>query len=86
MLSALRIMQRFGSLNAQYQLNKSKNAVRFEAQNIIWDYDEVNYQTNAFSKGLASLNFQKSNFLMIKMITSSLEYLLLSKLNHLLQK
>ena len=71
MFTALRLTRQFGALNAQYQLNKSRNAVRFEAQNIIWDYEEVNYQVNAFSKGLASLNFSKSILFSIKMTISS---------------
>ena len=69
MITALKLYHRFGALNAQFQANKSRNAVRFEAQNIIWDYDEVNYQTQAFSKGLASLNIQKSKVISIKTIT-----------------
>lgn len=30
--------QRFSTLNAQYLLNKNKNAVRFESQNINWNF------------------------------------------------
>lgn len=58
MQRVLRLTHRFGSINAQYQINKSRNAVRFEAQNLLWDYNETNYHTTAFSKGLASLQFQ----------------------------
>ena len=75
MQTALRVYQRFGAINAQYQLNKSRNAVRFEAQNIIWDYDEAHYQTQAFAKGLASLHFQPGNSPHTQAITSSSEYL-----------
>lgn len=61
----LRLFNRFGSLNAQFQRNKSRNAVRFESQNIIWDHEEANFQTQALAKGLSSLNFQKGdNFLL----------------------
>jgi hypothetical protein len=60
MNTILRNFSRFATLNAQFLLNKSKNAIRFEAQNIIWDFEEANYQSQAFSKGLASLAFQKS--------------------------
>jgi hypothetical protein len=60
MNNIIRAFYRFGSLNTQFLRNKSKNAVRFESQNIIWDFEEVNYQSTAFSKGLLSLNFQKS--------------------------
>jgi len=65
MNTVLRLANRFGALNAQYQRNKSLNAVRFESQNIIWDHEEVNFQTQALAKGLTSLNFQKGdNFLL----------------------
>lgn len=61
MLTLAKLCRRFGSLNTQFQLNKARNAVRFETQNTIWDYEEANYHTQAFSKGLASLKFQKGN-------------------------
>ena len=86
MITALRLSHRFGALNAQYQANKSRNAVRFEAQNIIWDYEEVNYQTQAFAKGLASLNIQKSTIISIKTTTFCSESHMLNKLRHLLRK
>lgn len=38
MITMFRLTNRFGVLNAQYQKNKSRNAVRFESQNIIWDH------------------------------------------------
>lgn len=60
MNTLLKCFNRFGTLNAQFLLNKSKNAVRFESQNIIWDFEEANFQSQAFAKGLASLSFQKS--------------------------
>lgn len=60
MNTLLRSFSRFGTLNAQFLINKSRNAVRFEAQNITWDFEEVSFQTQAFAKGLASLSFQKS--------------------------
>ncbi len=52
---------KFATLNSQFLLNKSRNAVRFESQNILWDYEESNYQSQAFAKGLASLSFKKSS-------------------------
>jgi acyl-coenzyme A synthetase/AMP-(fatty) acid ligase len=65
MNTVLRLCNRFGALNAQYQRNKSLNAVRFESQNIVWDHEEANFQTQALAKGLSSLNFQKGdNFLL----------------------
>lgn len=33
-----RAIQGFANLNAQYVANKNKNAVRFESQNLSWDY------------------------------------------------
>lgn len=33
-----RSIQGFANLNAQYALNKNKNAVRFESQNLSWDF------------------------------------------------
>jgi hypothetical protein len=69
MTMILRTLNRFSTLNAQFLLNKSRNAVRFESQNILWDFEETNYQSQAFSKGLASLNFQKSKVEVIQMTT-----------------
>lgn len=66
----LKTINKFSTLNAQFLLNKSRNAVRFESQNLLWDYEESNYQAQAFTKGLASLSFKKSKFYTIKMITS----------------
>jgi hypothetical protein len=60
MNTLLRNINRFGSLNAQFLINRSRNAVRFETQNLLWDYEEANYQSVAFAKGLASLAFQQS--------------------------
>jgi hypothetical protein len=60
MYALSKLSSRFATLNAQYLLNKSRNAVRFESQNILWDYEEANFQALAFSKGLTSLAFQKS--------------------------
>jgi hypothetical protein len=62
MNTLLRSFNRFGTLNAQFLLNKSKNAIRFESQNLTWDFEEANYQSQAFAKGLASLSFQKSKW------------------------
>jgi hypothetical protein len=76
MKAVLRNLNKFGTLNAQYLLNKSRNAVRFESQNIIWDYEESNFQALAFSKGLTSLAFQKGSEQYIQAIISSSEYLL----------
>lgn len=66
----LRTINKFSTLNAQFLINKSRNAVRFESQNLLWDYEESNYQTQAFTKGFASLSFKKSKFYKIKMTTS----------------
>jgi hypothetical protein len=52
---------RFATLNTQFLLNKSRNAVRFESQNLLWDYEESNYQSQVFAKGLASLSFKQSS-------------------------
>mgnify|MGYP000199712411 FL=1 len=54
-----RSIQGFANLNTQYALNKNKNAVRFEAQNLNWDFQVVDYHCKAFAKGLKSLNFGK---------------------------
>lgn len=70
MNTVLKSLSRFGSLNAQYLINKSRNAVRFESQNTLWDFEEVNYQSVAFSKGLASLAFQRSHLSPMQMTTS----------------
>ena len=56
----LRRTQAFSSLATQYLLNKSRNAVRFESQNIIWDFEELNYQSNALAKGLSTMSFTAS--------------------------
>lgn len=60
MLGLVRNFNKFGSLNAQAVANKSKNAVRFESQNVLWDHEEVNYQSVALAKGLTSLALGKS--------------------------
>lgn len=65
MKTALKLFQRFATLNSQALINKARNAVRFEAQNIYWDYEEASYQTQAFAKGLASLDFQPSMAILI---------------------
>ena len=52
-----RIYKCFSTINAQYVANRTKNAVRFESQNINWDYEELNYQSVALAKGLKSLNY-----------------------------
>jgi hypothetical protein len=57
---ALKSIKNFANLNAQLLANKSKNAVRFESQNIIWDFEELNYQANALAKGLLSIKHKKS--------------------------
>lgn len=80
MLSLLRNAYRFGALDAQFQLNKSRNAVRFESQNLTWDYEESNYQTQAFAKGLASLRYGSCILLITQLTTSYSEYLLVNKL------
>lgn len=33
-----RNIQRFANLNTQYAANKNRNAVRFETQNLSWDF------------------------------------------------
>lgn len=33
-----RSIQRFANLNVQYAANKNRNAVRFESQNLSWDF------------------------------------------------
>lgn len=76
----LKTINKFSTINAQFLLNKSRNAVRFESQNLLWDYEESNYQTQAFTKGLASLSFKKSTNKTIKMTTSYLDYLPVSNL------
>ncbi len=35
----LKTINKFSTLNAQFLLNKSRNAVRFESQNLLWDYE-----------------------------------------------
>lgn len=75
MQTVLRLANRFASLSAQYNLNKSRNAVRFETQNLLWDFEESNYHTLAFSKGLLSLNFQKGTYSFIQVTTSYFECL-----------
>jgi hypothetical protein len=70
MNTIFRNFNRFATLNAQYLVNKSRNAVRFETQNILWDYEEANYQSQAFAKGLASLSFKSSTFDYIQTIIS----------------
>lgn len=54
-----RNLQKFASLNTQYAVNKNKNAVRFESQNLNWDFQVVEYHCKAFAKGLKSLKFDK---------------------------
>ena len=60
----MRVVQKsirsFGTLNAQYLANKNKNAVRFQAQNLSWDFEVLEYHSKAFAKGLRSLNFSDS--------------------------
>lgn len=57
----MKIVQRswakFATLNTQYLANKNKNAVRFEAQNLSWDFEVADYHCKAFAKGLKSINF-----------------------------
>ena len=60
-----RSFNRFATLNAQYIANKSRNAVRFEAQNTIWDFEELNHHTMAFAKGLSTLNFRNSIYILM---------------------
>jgi hypothetical protein len=81
MQKVLRLSHRFGSLNAQFQLNKARNAVRFEAQNLLWDYEETNYHAQAFTKGLASLRFQAGSSSLTQAITSSSRSPPISKLS-----
>lgn len=38
MLMIHRCMRQFATINAQYLANPTKNAVRFESQNVNWDY------------------------------------------------
>ena len=54
-------MYQFGSLNAQMLANKNKNSVRFEAQNLAWDYEVVDYHCKAFAKGLKQIRIGNSN-------------------------
>ena len=35
----LRDLFKFSTLNTQYNINKSRNAVRFESQNISWNFE-----------------------------------------------
>ena len=49
--------QKFASFNAQYLANKNKNAVRFEAQNLSWDFEVAEFHCKAFAKGLRSIKF-----------------------------
>lgn len=60
MQTILRSRRYFASLNAQFLANRMRNAVRFESQNIAWDHEELNFQSTAFAKGLASLDFASS--------------------------
>ncbi len=53
-----RIVRSFGQLHAQFQSNKLRNAVRFENQDIDWDYEQVHYYTQALSKGLNQFAFK----------------------------
>lgn len=57
-----RNLQRFASLNTQFAANKNKNAVRFESQNLNWDFEVVEYHCKAFAKGLKSLKFDKGKY------------------------
>lgn len=52
-----RTIQGFANLNTQFVANKNKNAVRFESQNLSWDYEVAEYHCKAFAKGLKSLRF-----------------------------
>jgi hypothetical protein len=54
-----RRIQGFANLNVQYAANKNRNAVRFESQNLSWDFQVVDYHCKAFAKGLKSLKFDK---------------------------
>ena len=38
MLMIHRCLRNFATINAQYLANRNKNAVRFQSQNINWDY------------------------------------------------
>lgn len=82
MQTVLRLANRFASLSTQYNLNKSRNAVRFETQNLLWDFEESNYHTLAFSKGLLSLNFRKGTNSLIQVTTSCFEYLQANRQKH----
>jgi hypothetical protein len=62
-----KISNNFTTLNAQYLINKNRNAMRFEAQNISWNFDEVNYQASALIKGLTSMKFKSSDNFLIKL-------------------
>ena len=48
---------KFATLNAQCLANKNKNAIRFEAQNLSWDFEVADYHCKAFAKGLKSIKF-----------------------------
>lgn len=50
---------RLSALNTQFLANKNKNAVRFESQNLSWDFELVEYHSKAFAKGLQALEFGK---------------------------
>ena len=76
-----RIYKCFSTINAQYVANRTKNAVRFESQNINWDYEELNYQSVALAKGLKSLNYAESTKFITKMTIYSLEFHKVSKAN-----
>lgn len=39
MNTLLKNFNRFGTLNTQFLQNKLKNAIRFESQNLTWDYE-----------------------------------------------
>ena len=73
MQAILRNKYFLAALNTQFRANRMKNAVRFESQNVSWDHEELNFQSVAFSKGLASLDFTHSTTYLNQMITSSSE-------------
>lgn len=55
-------LHKFGNLNAQVIANKNKNSIRFEAQNLAWDYQIVDYHCKAFAKGLKQINIGSSTY------------------------
>jgi non-ribosomal peptide synthetase component E (peptide arylation enzyme) len=51
----------------QARLATQREAVRFEAQNISWTQQELNYHSDAVARGLRALGLQSGDKLMLKL-------------------